>query len=70
MSRWRPVDYIIFCLTVTICSVVVGSIFVHIFSGLGPTESQADRLLNLVLALVAVINGYVVSTIARFREDK
>jgi len=69
VSKWRPVDCIIFCLTVTICAVVIGSVFVRIYDGIEITESQGDRLLNLVLALVAVINGYVVSTIARFKND-
>ena len=69
MGKWRPVDWIIFCLTVTICIVVIGSIAGRIISGTEGTEEQSDRLLNLVLALVAVINGYVVSTIARFRDE-
>ncbi len=69
MVKWRPVDWIIFCLTVTICVVVIGSIAGRIFSGIEATEEQSDRVLNLVLALVAVINGYVVSTIARIKSD-
>ena len=30
-----------------------------------PTQEQGDRLLSLALALTAIINGYVVSTLQR-----
>ena len=72
MSRWRPLDIIILILSLTVCGMLMASVVEILMNPeVHPTPGQSDNLLNLVLALTAIINGYVVSTLQTgFMEER
>jgi len=68
MSRWCPVDIIIFILTITICFLVLVHVYAVLIKGNNVNEDQGQRTLTFILALVSLINAYVVSKVTRGRD--
>jgi len=62
MSKWAPIDFIMLILTLSISMLLLGLVYDLISVEKVATAEQNERALSFVLALVAILNGYVISS--------
>ncbi len=63
-SKWTPLDFIMLILTISISMLLLGLAYdmVRDHDKVVPAD-RGDQALAFVLALVAVLNGYVISNV-------
>lgn len=59
--RWKPIDYVVACIATTICFVILSYCYSVVSLNRDLTDAEGDRLLSLLLALAAIVSGYVIA---------
>ena len=67
LKEWKPVDYIIVVITVTICTIMLTSVLYSVYAGIELSTGGLKLLHIILVSFVSIISMYVG---ARIQEKK